>query len=343
MKTVIFGLGRIAFLLEKDKKRYHPCTHAGVILHSYLKKYFKLKGIFDPNPERMKAFLKDWNLDSNKVLIDLETIKKENFDFAVISSSSNAHYENLTFCIKKKIPYILIEKPIVQNLEEFKKIYKLAKQNRIKIWVNHERRYHPIYQFTKDVLRQCLYGEVKTIRASVLTSSRDPGIGFQKIGGGPLLHDGTHAIDFLDFLFEEIPDVLRSEIFYFPKSNIEKRVIALLRYKKEQYVFLEVGGERNYFQFEIDIQTTNSRILLSNDGHKFFLSKESSLYSGFRSLEETSFPKKLFQKNPWIELYKEIIQNFKNLSTRQTGNLEANFRILKTIDKIYKVGQSGGS
>ncbi|MCX7997936.1 MAG: Gfo/Idh/MocA family oxidoreductase [Leptospiraceae bacterium] len=335
MKTLILGLGRIASILEKDKKRYHPCTHAGVIFNSPLKNFFHVRGVFDPNPNRVLDFLKDWKLEKMNVLTNMESLKREEFDFAVIASSSNAHFENLLFCLEKKIPYILVEKPIVQNLEEFKQIAKLARKVKSTIWVNHERRYHPIYQFVKDVVRQKTYGELKTIKASVLTSMKDPGLGFNKLGGGPLLHDGTHAIDFLDFLFEEIPEIIQSKIFYFQKSKLEKRVLATLRYKKDQFVFLEVGGERDYFQFEIDVQTTQARFILSNDGHKFFISKTSPLYSGFRSLKEIQFPKHLFQKNPWIELYKEIINYSRGLTRIQLGNIEANFRILKTIQKIY--------
>lgn len=336
MKTLLLGLGRIASLLEKDPKRYHPCTHAGVILNSKLKKIFQLKGIFDPNPERVSLFLKDWNLKSEKILTNLESISKEEFDFAIIASSSEAHFENLVFCLEKKIPYILVEKPIVQNLKDLQKIQKLAQKNKTKIWVNHERRYHPIYEFAKDVVQQKTYGELKTIRASVLTSSQDPGIGFKKIGGGPLLHDGTHAVDFLDYIFESVPKIVYSKIFYFPKSKIEKQVVAVLQYEKDKLVFLEVGGERKYFQFEIDIQTTQARIVLSNDGHKFFISKESSLYTGFQSLGETTFPKQLYNKNPWIEIYKEIVENFHNNSNFIKGSLSANLRILKTIQNIYQ-------
>lgn len=335
MNTLILGLGRIASTLEKDKKRYHPCTHTGVILNSPLKRFFQLKGIFDPNTEKVQSFLKDWKLENTNLLTDMKSLEKENFELAIIASSSNAHFENLVFCLKKNIPFILVEKPIVQSLTEFEQIARLAKKSKTKIWVNHERRYHPIYQYVRDVVQQKTYGELKTIRVSVLTSMRDPGIGFQKYGGGPLLHDGTHGIDFLDFLFEEVPEIIQSKIFYFPKSKLEKRVLAILRYKKDQFVFLEVGGERNYFQFEIDIQTTQARFILSNDGHKFFISKTSPLYSGFRSLKEIQFPKHLFQKNPWIELYKEIINYSRGLTRIQLGNMEANFRILKTIQKIY--------
>ncbi len=335
MKTLILGLGRIASILEKDPKRYHPCTHAGVILNSKLKNHFQLKGIYDSSLDKISLFLKDWNLSSQTILTHLEGIYKENFDFAVIASSSQSHLENLLFCLNKKIPFILVEKPIVKNLDDLEKVQKLAKENKTKIWVNHERRYHPIYEFAKDVVRQKTYGELKTIRANVLTSSQDPGIGFQKKGGGPLLHDGTHVIDFLDFIFESVPEIVYSKIFYFKKSKIEKQVLAMLKYNQDKYVFLEVGGERNYFQFEIDIQTTQARIILSNDGHKFFISKESHLYSGFKSLKEISFPKKLYNQNPWIKLYKEILDNFHSNSNSIKGSLSANFRILKTIQNIY--------
>jgi len=335
LKTLILGLGRITSLLERDPKRYHPCTHAGVLLNSKLKKYFKVEGIFDPNLERILQFQKDWNLNPKKLKTNLRDISKESWDFVVIASSSEAHLENLNFAIDLKIPFILCEKPICQNLKQLKSIQKKLNSGNHVVWVNHERRYHPIYQFVKKNLLTNQWGDLKTIHASVLTSSRDPGIGFTKRGGGPLLHDGTHAIDFLDYLFEKVPKIKYSKAFQLPNNKTESRVISLLEYSKEIQVFLEAGGQREYFLFEIDIQTTKGRFILSNDGHKFFLAKESSLYTGFKSLQAISLPK-ISVLNPWLLLYQEIIDFSLKKSNSILGDLSANIRILQTIEKIYK-------
>jgi predicted dehydrogenase len=336
IQTLILGLGRISSSLEKDPYRYHPCTHSGVLLKSKLRSHFQLRGIYDPNPEKIEEFQKDWKLKNDKILIDLKSISQAKFDLCIIASSSNAHFENFEFASKCKIPYIMLEKPVSLDMKEFQKMLLLQKRNRSFVWVNHERRYHPIYNFVRDIVKSEEYGKLKTIKASVLTSVKDPGISFSKIGGGPLLHDGTHAIDFLDYLLEAPPKIRYSQIEKFSKNSIEKRAIAVLEYPNEVMVFLEVGGERNYFQFELDIQTTKGRFVLSNDGHMFFQSEESTLYKGFRSLKKIPpprIPKKTW--NPWIGIYTEIIEHYLQKTNSIRSSLEANKRILGTIKNIY--------
>ncbi len=336
-KTLLLGLGRIASTLEKDKLRYHPCTHAGVLFSSFGKKYFDITAIYDLDEEAITNFYKQWRLKPSGVKSTLGEIKKETFDFAVIASSSEAHFDNAKFAISLGIKNLLIEKPVCMNTKELNSLLVLQKKHNLRIWVNHERRYHFLYKYVKDLIKSKAYGELRTIRASVLTSFRDPGNAFQE-GGGPLLHDGTHAVDYIDYLLEERPVHVTSKLLKASKdSKIEEQALAVLQYPENVFVFLEAGGKRNYFQFEIDIQTENARFILSNDGHKFFETKESKLYKGFRSLASVQLPKIPKQlSNPWINIYREIESVLSGRSDLILGSLEVNQRIFSTIQAIYR-------
>ncbi|MDX1959341.1 MAG: Gfo/Idh/MocA family oxidoreductase [Leptospiraceae bacterium] len=334
LKTLLLGLGRIASKLEKDPLRYHPCTHAGVILNSKLSKNFQLLAAFDPDQDRIQEFISDWNLKPNKFQTNIKQISNMSFDFAVIASDSKSHFENIEFCAKNGIQYILVEKPICMNQEELKKINNLVKKFHLKLWVNHERRYHPIYRFVKEKIDSGEFGKIKTIKASVLTSSHAPGNAFTD--AGPLLHDGTHAIDYIDYLIGKQPNKIHyKKMFRRKKTESESRAIITMEYPESIFVFLEAGGERNYFQYEVDIETTRGRFVLSNDGHRFYLSTESKLYKGFRSLEMIDLPK-FKTMNPWLYIYQEIIDNYLGKTNSITGSLEANSRIFNTIAEISK-------
>ena len=335
-KTLLLGLGRIASTLEKDKLRYHPCTHAGVLFSTFGKKHFQLKAVFDIDKEAVDIFFKDWNLKKEIVKSNLDDIKKESFDFAIIASNSEAHFENVKFAISLGIKNLLIEKPVCINLKELKSLVSLQKKHNLKIWVNHERRYHYLYKYVKEQIQSNKTGELRTIRASVLTSFRDPGNAFID-GGGPLLHDGTHAVDYIDYLLESKSIRISSKLNRANEfAKIEEQAIAILEYPNDVFVFLEAGGKRNYFQFEIDIQTENARFILSNDGHRFFETKKSKLYKGFKSLLPVSLPKVPMQfSNPWINIYREIVSVLSGHSEEILGSLEANERIFSTIQSIY--------
>ncbi len=336
IKTLLIGLGRIASKLELDPYRNHPCTHAGVLLSAFGKKYFSLEAVADTDPEKVFEFFKQWKIKNNSVISFTKLESSIDFDLAIIASNSESHYRNLEQVAKLGIKNILIEKPICLNENEFTKIKNLQKKFQLNLWINHERRYHPFYQYVKNRIWNKLDGELRTIKASVLTNFRDPGNAF-KTFGGPLFHDGTHAIDFIDFLVESKPISIFSKLNRANKnSEVEEQALAVLEYKNGVNAFLEVGGRRNYFQFEIDVQTANARYILSNDGHKIFITKKSKLYKGFQSLQEIKIPS--LKGNPWLNLYKEIESVINGKTQEITGSLSVNERIFYTLDQIQNLG-----
>lgn len=337
--VLLLGLGRISFLLEKDELRYHPCTHAGTLLSKFGKKHFKVTGIYDPNADRVGEFIRFFSVNRSKIDTNLESISRKKFDLCVIASSSEAHFENAKFAIRIGIKNLLIEKPICMSSTDLQELYELKQKYSVNIWVNHERRYHPLYSYIRNAIHQKKYGDLVTIKASVLTSGSQPGNAFRSEKGkmaGPLLHDGTHAIDYIQWILGE-PETYYSRTYKAsPDSTIENQAVAMLRYPNNVTVFLEAGGYRKYFQFEIDLQTTEARFILSNDGHRFYVSKESKLYTGFRSLQKEPIPQfKKKYRNPWINLYREIKNVISHRSTDITSSIEDNIQILRTIESLY--------
>ena len=127
-KTLLLGLGRIASTLENDKLRYHPCTHAGVLLSNFGKKKFTLSAIYDIDTDAVEEFYSQWKIKPATVKSSLADIKKESFDLAVIASSSEAHFENAKFAISLGIKNLLIEKPVCINEKQLKSLVALQKK-----------------------------------------------------------------------------------------------------------------------------------------------------------------------------------------------------------------------
>ncbi|TGL61450.1 Gfo/Idh/MocA family protein [Leptospira sarikeiensis] len=333
-KLVLVGLGRIASSLEKDPYRNKPCTHSGVIFGDWGKKNFEFLGGFDPHPDKREKFLQQWKLPQNFAHPDWESYHSRSVpDIAVIASPSENHYRNAVEWIERGTKNLLIEKPVCETYLQAKDLEKLSRKKGVRIWVNHERRYHPKYAWAKEVIDSEKFGPVRTIRASVLTSALAPGRAFQG-RTGPLFHDGTHAVDLI-YWFLGKPDRIRSSLTRRKGIPIEDRALAFLEYKSGPVVFLEAGGARKYFQFEIDIMTEEARILLSNDGMRLFHSKPSKKYKGFNSLTEVSFPEKSFLgPNPFMNLYKEIRNVLTGKSERITGDIGENRNIMELLHRI---------
>ncbi len=339
MKTVLIGLGRIGQLLEKDPFRKKPCTHAGVLLSEFGLNRFEFALGVDISPERIQTFSNETGCMS----IDLPSFqnlsKKEiqSFDLAIIATPSITHESLASFCLEKGIRHLLIEKPVALSKKGGEKLEELRKKKRAKVWINHERRYHPSYQWVKQILETKKFGSICSVRASVFTSAKNPGIAFQKQGGGPLLHDGTHALDLIHWILGPC-SVVSAKMERPVKKGIETRAFAILESKDGVPILLDVSGGRDYFQFELDIHTESHRMILSNDGFLFYESQTSKLYSGFRSLHPfipSGFPNPE-TSNAFLGIYEEIYGVYSKKTKRQEGTLFDNIEILEMIESIYR-------
>ncbi|TGK53636.1 gfo/Idh/MocA family oxidoreductase [Leptospira kanakyensis] len=338
IKTLLIGLGRICSDLERDPFRKKPCTHMGVLQSDWGRKRFEFVLGLDSQAEKSEVFQSFWNADTKTVPPDpKKTSLPKGIDLAVISTPSAFHEEWALHCIRAEIPNLLIEKPVALSQAGAKRIQTLAKKYKTKIWINHERRYHPSYRFVKDQLTKGNFGKLKSIRASVFTSAKNPGLAFSKLGGGPLLHDGTHAVDLIHWILGK-PKIVDAKLEIPKNGTIESRAVAWFESKTGVEVFLDVSGGRDYFQFELDLHTDTHRIFCSNDGFAFFKSEPSPLYKGFRSL--VSYVPKQFPKpeisNAFIGIYEEIFQVVSGKKHTLEGTISDNIEILNLIESIYR-------
>ncbi|TGL90477.1 gfo/Idh/MocA family oxidoreductase [Leptospira congkakensis] len=338
IKTILIGLGRICSGLEADPFRKKPCTHMGVLQSDWGKKRFDVSLGLDTQEKQCEVFQKQWNAKTELVSSNPKnTSFPKDIQLAVISTPSAYHEDWAIHCIQSGIPHLLIEKPVALSESGAKRIQMAAKKQKTNIWINHERRYHPSYQYVKDQLTKGSFGNLKSIRASVFTSAKNPGLAFSKLGGGPLLHDGTHAVDLIHWILGK-PKLVDSKLEIPKKGSIESRAVAWFETKTGVEVFLDVSGGRDYFQFELDLHTDTHRIFCSNDGFVFYQSTQSKLYKGFRSLVPyvpKQFPKPEIS-NAFLGIYEEIFQVVTGKKQTMEGTLSDNIEILNLIESIYR-------
>ncbi|PJZ53301.1 Gfo/Idh/MocA family protein [Leptospira adleri] len=253
----------------------------------------------------------------------------------VIATPSDTHFELAKTVIGYGFRHLLVEKPVCHSLPLAKKLAKLCRETGTDLRVNHERRYHPLYKQVRKWIQKETFGPVRTIRASVLTSARNPGRAILD-QTGPLFHDGTHAVDLLTW-YLGVPDRVHSVLRSYPHSPVEEQAVALLTYPKGETVFLETGGMRKYFQFELDIQTESARFLVGNDEVRFWKSKPSRKYKGFNSLTPVSISEKSSAgSNPFLNLYEALFRHLSGKPSEITGDMEENLQILTILETIRK-------
>jgi len=333
----LIGCGRIGFLLENDKLRNKPCTHFGGASAAGL----KITSACDMDINRLKEFgIKSGIKDSSLFTDYRELLKSRKPRMVIIATWTDTHAAIALEAIKNGSEILIIEKPAASSLPRIKRIITDADKNGCRIIVNHERRFDSRYNKVKEMIQNRVIGEIKTVNARMLTGSYR-GKSFIEEGGGPLLHDGTHLVDIIRFFFGEITTVQGEFTRFTRTAGFEDSASAWLKSDSGINIFLEAGGGRKYFQFELEIWGTDGKILIGNGYNRLFLKKKSVLYTGFNDISETEFPP-IKYKNCFTELYKSASLILKGKDTSEISGIEDGYKSLEIIHAVYYSSHLGG-
>lgn len=147
------------------------------------------------------------NLNDRKTFTSLQEVHELNsYDYIVIASQTNKHYEQLSYIeqhVKDKI--VLCEKPLFETDRE------LHVKNNI-VYVGYVLRFHPLLQRLKELLKDETILSVNALCGQYLPAWR-PNTDYTKCysakkdeGGGVLL-DLSHEIDYVEWLFGNLIEI----------------------------------------------------------------------------------------------------------------------------------------
>ena len=242
-------------------------------------------------------------------------------DLVVVASPTYTHLKYLKDIDKKlKKKIILVEKPLFNKHTNFKKNL----NNKNKIFVAYNLRFHPIIQFIKNFLKGKKVFFAKSFCMSYLPNWRKKNYkktysASRKFGGGVSL-DLSHELDYLTWLLGEIKIIFR-------KSS----KISNLKIKSDD-VFNLIGKTTNNLILNLTLSYASrveKRVIII-DGNTFSLYGD--LNKGFLEIKSKNNTKKIKfksvdQKNTIELMYKYIFkEKYNYLCTMRDGN-----KILKII------------
>jgi len=326
----LIGCGRIGTILEEDKLRYKPCTHSGGAKSAGL----KINYACDTNKSRLENFAKKTNiLKTNSFLNHKNLLKKVIPHVVIIATHIDSHEEITLDFSNAGTKIVVLEKPISYNIKSAKKIITTCQKNNTTLIINHERRYDSRYRKVKEMLDANSIGDILSIKGEVLTSGRI-GKSFEKNGGGPLLHDGTHLVDIIRFFVGDFWQIDGDFQRGNRKEGFEDYTSAFIKTKKNKTIFIEAGKNRNFFSFSIEISGSNGKIIIGNGFQKLFLPQKSKFYEGFKDLVETDFPE-YKENNSFTELYTEVKHIIEGKNNSPTSSGKDGYKALEIIHSIY--------
>jgi len=328
--AALIGCGRIGSLLEADPLREKPCTHAGAY-HQH--KRIALIAGCDINPERLFLFKKQWSVD-NSYHDYHDLLANTDIDILSVATEIKNHHEIVMEASEHDIPLIICEKPIGLSLDKAQQMIKACKTNKSRLLINHERRFSSNYLQAKKMIHKGDIGEVLSIRGNILTGVPKKGTHYAKEGGGSLLHDGTHLIDIIRFLTDSDVKWVTAEMQTTKDIQVETSIVGLFQLSNGVNCFIEAGGKRNYFTFEVDIYGTEGRIIIGNGIFRWFKAEKSQYYTGFNDLVEQEIPS--FPYTPQFLNVMDRVVQYLDHDISPTSIGDDGYKALETIFAFYQ-------
>lgn len=323
-------------MLEEDPLRTKPASHMGGI--KKIAERIKSIAICDINEERLLHCREKWGIQEEKSYLDYkELLTIEKPDIAVIATWTSTHRDIALYAVEKGVKGIVLEKPAAVDLMQAHEIIDACRKNNVKLVVNHERRWDPLYRKTKEIIAGKWLGKLKFIYGNVLSFSAPRGPWqevVEEMGGGPLLHDGTHLVDMIHYFTGDIDSINGYVKREHPDVGVETTATALMQSRNGVNIFIEAGGMRNYFNFELDLQFEKGRIKVGNGIKEFYVSETSTRYTGFRDLVKKEFPPFTRDSDPFSGAVMEVVQAIENDSQPMSSGLDG-FKAMEVIFAVY--------
>lgn len=181
---------------------------AGLIGRKHLKKIaehpdYELAGIADVDKDAVAA-----HYPAARVFADYKAMLDEARPEAVIIASPNQVHATIGIDCARRGIHILVEKPVTDTLEAAGRLIAETRQNGIRTLVGHHRRHHDQVQRLRALLSDGNIGAL--VGVSGIWAACKPDDYFKAApwrtakGGGPVLINTIHEIDFLRFAAGEI-------------------------------------------------------------------------------------------------------------------------------------------
>ena len=249
-----------------------------------------------------------------------ENIKKviNNTDAIIIATPTTTHFKYFLEC-SKKIKNIFIEKPLVTDIKQFKKILQITKKKKINLKVGYIERYNPTIQLIKKIVKKNKILNLDFIR----TNNRQ-----NKIKDTNIIFDiMTHDIDLALYLSGDVKKITSSGV---KRRNKIKFAISTLEHKNKCITRILSNSECAKRIRTLNI-TTEKNYISAN-----LLTREIIITKKNFAKKSNNLEKKIYapNKNALLEELKDFIKSCKkNPNNKLLDTFYKNTLICKEVQK----------
>ncbi len=308
INALIIGCGNIGGLYDINDKA-KVWTHA---------KAFSLNeqiafSVYDKDKQKSSVIGDRYDVP---VLQELSEDALSTFQLVSLTTPTVTHFDLLKQLIEIKTALIICEKPVSADAHELDELMNLYNQGQSRVLVNYIRRFQPAFEELKKKLLK--WDDQTGFKSIIIKYQR----GF--------LNNASHAIDLLEFLFDE-PFLLKDFKIsdqQFDAFDFDATLTGSCTYKNQPVSFAGVPGA-DYAIFEIELFYPGSKIVICHSGNDIRYYKRTAEK---QLSEENSLRKENILKQYMIPVVNKAI---KLLEDKEEDNFlssaEMNKRILKAV------------
>ncbi len=278
----LIGLGRVAWLLERDPLRTKPCTHLGAWLE---RADVQLVAACDNDAEQRATFAEFF--PEVALFADYrQMLNQERLDLLSICAYATERCEMVLAATAAGLRGIWCEKAMACSLAEADAIEHALKATGTQMIVAFTRRWSPAYATVRDWLAAGRIGRLESINVQFSSN---------------LVHTGTHAFDVLRLWCGEARAVrawldrdsgqAEQSGYRFDNGDLIDDLggLVLIEFSDDLRATVQ-ARDKSYFRFEFELLGRRGMIRLGNDQRQLWLPGASMHFAGFLELCQAEFP-----------------------------------------------------
>ena len=242
-RCAVIGCGRIGCGFDDNQSGNKVFTHAGAY---HKNPNVSLVALCDIDKKKLTKYATKYNV-KKKYTKSKNMFLNEKLDCVSICTLTKTHLELVQEAAKVGIKGIFLEKPISDNINNSKKIIKICKNNKIKLIIDHQRRFNPFYHSIKKLMKNKL-GQIQLVTVSY---------------GAGIANTATHVFDLLRFFFGDAIYVKGSLSNNKSSNHLDPNIDVEIKYKNNIIARLNALDVNSYGILEMNIFGTKGRFVIN--------------------------------------------------------------------------------
>ena len=142
----------------------------------------ELVAVADIDAERLQQFGEEWEIaPEQRYLTAIDMYEKANLDVVSVTTHNRYHHQPVIEAAEAGIKVIMVEKPLAISVALGRAMVEACERSGSRLITEHTRRFLPHFRKLKQMVDDGAVGKVKTVTWE---------------GCRPLLHNGTHTVDY---------------------------------------------------------------------------------------------------------------------------------------------------